>query len=69
MAKNRERTSGPNDVQIFELTMDNDENQDELNHQLRKPGEPECCASVKRGNAANDPPAATVAVQKCQNPD
>ncbi len=50
MAKNSERTS---DVQVFELTMDNDEDQDELNRRLRKPGEPECCAAVKPAEPAN----------------
>jgi predicted RNase H-like HicB family nuclease len=37
MEMNNEGTDGPTDVQVFELTMDNDENQDELNRSLRKP--------------------------------
>ena len=47
MAKNREETSGPIGVQVFELAMDNDEDQDELNRRLRKPGEPAWCPPVK----------------------
>lgn len=30
-------------IQVFELTMDNPENQDELNRKLRKPGESAHC--------------------------
>jgi hypothetical protein len=40
MAKNENQTHGTAAVQVFELTMDNPEDQDELNRQLRKPGEP-----------------------------
>ncbi len=29
------------EVQVFELTMDNTEDQDELNRRFRKPGEPD----------------------------
>jgi len=43
-------------IQVFELTMDNPENQDELNRRLRKPGEAKSGASAKNGNAsAADP--------------
>jgi hypothetical protein len=47
MAKNSEKTIGPTEVQVFELTMDNDEDQEELNRRLCKPGESERSASVK----------------------
>jgi hypothetical protein len=33
------KTSGAGEIQVFELTMDNTEDQDELNRRLRKPGE------------------------------
>jgi hypothetical protein len=39
MGKKENKTPGAGEVQIFELTMDNPEDQDELNRQLRKPGE------------------------------
>ena len=41
MRKKTAHTSGTGDIQVFELTMDNLEDQDELNRPLRKPGEPE----------------------------
>ena len=40
MGKKDNKTSGAGEVQVFELTMDNPEDQDELNRRLRKPGEP-----------------------------
>jgi hypothetical protein len=39
MGKKDNQTSGAAEVQVFELTMDNSEDQDELNRQFRKPGE------------------------------
>jgi hypothetical protein len=57
MAQNSESTSAPSDVQVFELTMDNNEDQDELNRRLRKPGELEGRASVKPVKPVNSPPA------------
>ncbi|GEM_PF-6377628 len=39
MPNHRNRIPAPH-VQVFELTMDNDEDQDELNRKFRKPGEP-----------------------------
>jgi hypothetical protein len=65
MGKNSERTS---DVQVFELTMDNDENQDELNRRLCKPGEPECSDSIKPVKLANSAPADTEAKKTRQEP-
>ena len=40
MEKKEKQTSGGARVQVFELTMDNPEDQDELNRQLHKPAEP-----------------------------
>jgi hypothetical protein len=41
MSEQANRTSGAGGVQVFELTMDSLEDQDELNRRLRKPGEPD----------------------------
>jgi hypothetical protein len=49
MGKKENKTSGPGKVQVFELTMDNPEDQDELNRQLRKLGEPDVCTATKTG--------------------
>jgi hypothetical protein len=43
-------------VQVFELTMDNPEDQDELNRRLRKPGESDPGASPKNGPATPSEP-------------
>jgi hypothetical protein len=67
METNCERTSDSTGVQIFELTMDNDEDQDELNHRLRKAGEPECRATVKPVKSANSIPADMAADRKCHD--
>ena len=40
MAKKENQSPDTVGVQVFELTMDNPEDQDELNRQLHKPGEP-----------------------------
>jgi hypothetical protein len=39
MGKEEDQTPGAAGIQVFELTMDNTEDQDELNRRLRKPGE------------------------------
>jgi hypothetical protein len=57
MAENSERTYGAGGVQVFEVTMDNDEDQDELNRRLRKPGEPEYCPPVKTAKPTSSAPA------------
>lgn len=49
MSPKTELTTGPG-VQIVELTMDNTEDQDELNRRLRKPGE----ADLAKGKTLND---------------
>jgi hypothetical protein len=53
MKKKADQTSGAEEFQVFELTMDNPEDQDELNRQLRKPGEPDRGPSGMTGNAVN----------------
>ena len=49
MTPKTELTAGPG-VQIVELTMDNAEDQEELNRRLRKPGE----ADSKQGKTLHD---------------
>ena len=49
MGKQDNQTSGAAGGQVFELTMDNSEDQDELNRHLRKPGEPDRCPPAKIG--------------------
>jgi hypothetical protein len=39
MRRKADHTSSAGNVQVFELTMDNPEDQDELNRRLRKPDE------------------------------
>ena len=53
MVNNNNKTLGPGEVQVFELTMDNEEDQEELNLKLRKPGEPGYCppAALKTAGA------------------
>ena len=60
MGKKAEPTASAGGVQIFELTMDNTEDQDELNRRLRKPGEPGPCsptqtARTSDGNSTAEP--------------
>jgi hypothetical protein len=52
MSQIADQLSSAGDVQVFELTMDNFEDQDELNRRLRKPGESNPGASPKNGLAA-----------------
>jgi hypothetical protein len=56
MSQKSDRPSGAGGVQVFELTMDNPEDQDELNRRLRKPGESESDASPKNGHADSAEP-------------
>jgi len=46
MAKNENQKAGAAGVQVFELTMDNPEDQDDLNRHLHKPGEPNNSPSI-----------------------
>ena len=54
MAKKENQTAGAAGVQVFELTMDNPENQDDLNRQLHKPGEPNNSPSAMLGQKPKD---------------
>jgi hypothetical protein len=51
MSPKNKLTSGPG-VQIVELTMDNPEDQDELNRRLRKPGEADSIKSKTLNDTA-----------------
>ena len=57
--ENSDKYSRPSKGQVFELTMDNTEDQDELDRLLRKPGEPGYRASTKPVEPANAPPSGT----------
>ena len=57
MSQNQPSSTGG--VQVFELTMDNPEDQDELNRRLRKPGESDPGVSPKNGQAAPSEPTGT----------
>lgn len=53
MVRKANQGSGSGGVQVFELTMDNPEDQDELNRRLRKPGEPDSGLASEGGRAAH----------------
>lgn len=53
MSQKSNQRSSAGGVQVFELTMDNPEDQDELNRRLRKPGEVEPSASAKNAQATH----------------
>lgn len=55
-----EQTVHSSGVQIFELTMDNPEDQDELNRRLGKPGEPPCAPASNNGSAPQSKSATSV---------
>jgi hypothetical protein len=59
MSQNANQPSSTGGVQVFELTMDNPEDQDELNRRLRKPGEPAPGTSPKNGQATPSEPTGT----------
>jgi len=54
MAKKENQTAGTEGVQVFELTMDNPEDQDDLNRQLHKPGEHNNSPSAMLGRKVQD---------------
>lgn len=54
MGKKEKQTSGAAGVQVFELTMDNSEDQDELNRKLHKPGDPKDTPLATIGHNAQD---------------
>lgn len=51
MSQNADQPTRSSEVQVFHLTMDNPEDQDELNRRLRKPGESD------KGTPAKNRPA------------
>ena len=57
MAENSMKTFGTGPAQVFEVNMENDEDQDELNRRLRKPGEPPYCPPGKPVSPATSTPA------------
>jgi hypothetical protein len=68
MGKKDNRTSSPAAVQVVELTMDNPEDQDELNRRLRKPGEPDRHMPETNGPATKRPSASESASKKKKKP-
>jgi hypothetical protein len=58
MSQKPDQPSSGGRIQVFELTMDNPEDQDELNRRLRKPGEAESGAPPENGRASPAEPAA-----------
>ena len=55
MGTEQDRPSGAAGGRVFELTMDNPEDQDELNRRLRKPGEtPAKVKGTAPGESATD---------------
>jgi hypothetical protein len=57
MGKQEKQTSGIAEDQVFELTMDNTEDQDVLNRQLRKPGESDRCPTAQVAHPSPGTPA------------
>ena len=53
MSQKPKRTSSARSVQVFELTMDNPGDQDELNRRLRKSGEAGLRPPTKIGHTAH----------------
>ena len=58
MSQKTDQPSNGNGVQVFELTMDNPEDQDELNRRLRKPGEAESGTAPLNGQSGQAEPTA-----------
>jgi hypothetical protein len=59
MSQNRNQPTSTGEVQVDELTMDNTEDQDELNRRLRKPGESDPGASPENGQTTPSEPNGT----------
>ena len=59
MSQNPNQPLSTGEVLVFELTMDNPEDQDELNRRLRKPGEPDPGASPTNGQDTPGEPTGT----------
>ena len=64
MRNKTDRTSGAEDIQVFELTMDNPEDQEELNRRLRKTGEAERNLPPTTGDGVRNKPTAESTGQK-----
>jgi len=64
MGKKDNQASGAAGVQVFELTMDNPEDQDELNRRFHKPGEPEHSPNAKNGRTVQAESTTKPAVKK-----
>jgi hypothetical protein len=64
--KKGSQTSAATGVQVFELTMDNPEDQDELNLQLQKPGEADPSRSAKIDHTAQGESTPDSAEKKTQ---
>jgi hypothetical protein len=56
MNQKADQLSNGDGIQVFELTMDNPEDQDELNRRLRKPGVSDPGAPPKNGSASPSAP-------------
>ncbi len=63
MEKKEKQTAGTAGVQVFELTMDNPEDQNDLNRRLQKPGEPNNSPSGVLGRK-KDNESATASAEK-----
>ena len=64
MRKKTDHAQAAGKVQVFELTMDNSEDQDRLNRRLRKPGEPDRCSPPKSGDAQRSDSTAVLTGKK-----
>lgn len=64
MGKKDKQMSRPAGIQVFELTMDNPEDQDELNRRLHKPGEPGHSLPANIGNTVQGESATKSAGKK-----
>jgi len=67
MAKRENKPAGTAEVQVFELTMDNPEDQDELNRRLHKPGESVNGPSRMKGRKVRDESATESTEKKSRN--
>lgn len=66
MSQKPNQPSSGGSIQVFELTMDNPEDQDELNRRLRKPGDAEAGRSPEDGHASPSEP--TVEAERGRHP-
>jgi hypothetical protein len=64
MGKKDNQMAGAAGIQVFELTMDNPEDQDELNRRLQKPGEPDRSPAAQIGRTAQGESTAEPARKK-----